>query len=325
MSSVTSATLKVRVQRRTVEAQDICGLELVSADGAQLPAFSAGAHIDLHLPGGLIRQYSLCNDPAETHRYQIAVLRDPASRGGSAAAHDALTEGSVLSISEPRNHFALDRAAPSHLLFAGGIGVTPILCMAERLASIEAPFAMHYACRAPERMAFFARIHGSVFAPQVQFYSGEGPTEQRLDIAAVLAGAAPGAHLYVCGPKGFMDAVLGAARAQGWAKQRLHWEFFAAADAGPRSDDGSFEVKIASSGRVIPVAPDQTVAQALSAVGVEVMLSCEQGVCGTCLTRVLEGEVDHRDVFLTPSEKAENDRFMPCCSRAKSACLVLDL
>lgn len=325
MTTPASATLQVRVARRTVEAQDIRGLELAAVDGKPLPAFSAGSHIDVHLPGGIVRQYSLCNDPAETHRYQIAVLRDPASRGGSAAVHDALQEGATLAISAPRNHFALAHAAPSHLLLAGGIGVTPILCMAERLAATQAAFQMHYACRSAERMAFAERIRGAAFATKVQLHFDEGAAEQRLDIAAVLASAAPGAHLYVCGPKGFMDAVLAAARTQGWAEDRLHWEFFAGADAGPRADDGRFEVKIASSGRVIAVLPDQTVVQALSAAGVEVMISCEQGVCGTCLTHVLDGEVDHRDAYLTPEEQAANDQFTPCCSRARSACLVLDL
>lgn len=325
MTSPARATLEVRVTRRTEEAQDICGLELAAVDGKPLPAFSAGSHIDVYLPGDIVRQYSLCNDPAETHRYQIAVLRDPASRGGSAAVHDALLEGRTLAISAPRNHFALAHAAPSHLLLAGGIGVTPILCMAERLAATQAAFEMHYTSRSAERMAFADRIRNSAFAARVHLHFDDGAAEQRLDIAAVLAAARPGAHLYVCGPKGFMDAVLAGARALGWAEERLHWEFFAGADAGPRGDDGSFEVRIASSGRVIPVAPDQTVVQALSDAGVEIMISCEQGVCGTCLTRVLEGEIDHRDAYLTPEEQAANDQFTPCCSRARSACLVLDL
>ena len=325
MTTPAQATLQVRVARRTAEAQDICGLELVSADGRPLPAFSAGSHIDVHLPGGIVRQYSLCNDPAESHRYQIAVLRDPASRGGSAAVHDALREGDVLSISAPRNHFALAHDAPAHLLLAGGIGVTPILCMAERLAAVGAAFRMHYACRTPERTAFAERICGAAFAPQVRFHYGNGPAAQRLDIEAVLLAAEPGTHLYVCGPQGFMDAVLDAARALGWDEARLHWEFFAAAEPAVREGDGAFEVQLASTGRVVAVASDQTVTQALAAAGVEVMVSCEQGVCGTCLTRVLQGEIDHRDSYLTAEEQAAHDQFTPCCSRAKSARLVLDL
>lgn len=325
MRADTRAELQVRVARRTLEAEGICGLELVAADGAPLPAFAAGSHVDVHLPGGIVRQYSLCNDPAETHRYQIAVLRDPGSRGGSAAVHDLVAEGDALRISAPRNHFALAADAPRHLLLAGGIGVTPILCMAERLALLGARFRMHYSGRSAPRMAFRARIAAAPFADRVQLHFDDGEAAQRLDIAAVLAAAEADTHLYVCGPQGFMDAVLGAARQQGWAEERLHWEFFAAADAGPRGGDAGFEVQLASSGRVVSVAAGQSVTQALLAAGVEVMVSCEQGVCGTCLTRVLAGEVDHRDAYLTPEEQAAHDQFTPCCSRARSERLVLDL
>jgi vanillate O-demethylase ferredoxin subunit len=174
-------------------------------------------------------------------------------------------------------------------------------------------------------MAFVDRIQGASFAGRVQFHFDDGAAAQKLDLNAVLARPQPGTHLYVCGPKGFMDAVLATARAQGWGEEQLHWEFFAGADAAPRADDGSFEVQLASSGRVIAIAPDKTVTQALSEAGVEIMVSCEQGVCGTCLTRVLQGEVDHRDAYLTPEEQAANDQFTPCCSRSKSPRLVLDL
>jgi vanillate O-demethylase ferredoxin subunit len=229
-------------------------------------------------------------------------------------------------ISAPKNHFALAHDAKRSLLLAGGIGVTPILCMAERLAVMGADFEMHYATRSRERTAFFDRIECSAYADKVKFHFDDGDAAQRLDLAAVLGTPQPGTHLYVCGPKGFMDAVLGAARQAGWGESQLHWEYFAAgAEAAPRADDGSFEVQLASSGRVIPVAPDQTVVQALADAGVEVLVSCEQGVCGTCLTRVLQGEIDHRDMYLTPEEQAAHDQFTPCCSRAKSARLVLDL
>lgn len=323
--SVASSTLMVRVARKAVEAQDICSLELVDADGGALPSFSAGSHIDVHLPGGVVRQYSLCNDPAETHRYLVAVLRDPGSRGGSIAVHDAVKEGDTLTISAPKNHFALAHEVRRSLLLAGGIGVTPILCMAERLAVIDADFEMHYAARSRERMAFIERIQGSAFAGRVQFHFDDGVPEQKLDLGAVLARPEAGTHLYVCGPKGFMDAVLATARAKGWSEFHLHWEFFAGTDAAPRSGDEAFEVQLASSGRVITVAPDKTVTQALAEAGVEIAVSCEQGVCGTCLTRVLDGTPDHRDSYLTPQEQAANDQFTPCCSRSKSACLVLDL
>lgn len=321
--------IAVRVVRKRTEAEGICSFELASASGAPLPAFSAGSHVDVHIggaggAGGLTRQYSLCNDPSESHRYLIAVLRESASRGGSAAMHDQVHEGSVLTISPPKNHFALAHDAPRHLLMAGGIGVTPILCMAERLAAVGATFEMHYAARSRSRLAFADRIAGSRFADRVHLHLDDGPAAQRLDLAAVLAAQPPLTHLYVCGPRGFMDAVIAAARAAGWPDGRIHFEFFAA-DVAPRCGDGAFEVQLASSGRLIAVKPDQTVIDALAAAGVVVPTSCEQGVCGTCLTRVIDGAPDHRDSYLTPEEQAAGDQFLPCCSRSHSARLVLDL
>lgn len=318
------STLRVRVARKAMEARDIATFELVAVDGTPLPPFAAGAHVDVQLPGGLTRQYSLCNDPAETHRYLIGVLRDAASRGGSAAMHDQVREGDELTISVPKNHFPLAHGAARSLLVAGGIGITPILCMAERLATLGAEFELHYCTRSPERTAFTGRIAASGFAARVQHHFDDGAASQKLDIATLVAAPQPGTHLYVCGPKGFMDAVLGAARAAGWPEGQLHYEFFAA-DVGPSESDGAFEVQLASSGRVVTVAKEQTVVAALSAIGVMIPTSCEQGVCGTCLTRVLEGEPDHKDLYLTPQEQEANDQFLPCCSRAKSARLVLDL
>jgi vanillate O-demethylase ferredoxin subunit len=197
--------------------------------------------------------------------------------------------------------------------------------MAEQLAVIGADFQMHYATRSFECAAFIDRIEQSRFADRVQLHFDDGDRTQRLELDAVLAATEPDTHLYVCGPKGFMDAVLGTARAQGWAESNLHWEFFSGENVAPRNGDEAFDVQLASSGRVITVAPDKTVTQALSDAGVEVMVSCEQGVCGTCVTRVIEGIPDHRDCYLTPQERATNDQFTPCCSRSKSARLVLDL
>jgi vanillate O-demethylase ferredoxin subunit len=316
--------LRVRVAARRVEAVDICSFELVSADGTPLPAFSAGSHVDVAVGEGITRQYSLCNDPAEAHHYQIAVLRDPATRGGSAAMHDRVQVGDVLAISAPKNHFPLAHEARKSLLVAGGIGITPILCMADRLALTGADFELHYCTRSRERTAFHDRIRASRFASRVQFHFDDGPPEQRFDIAARLATPEPGTHLYVCGPRGFMDAVLGTARARGWPESQVHYEFFAA-EVAPSATDDSFEVQLASSGRVVVVPKDRTVVQALAAAGVEVQTSCEQGVCGTCITRVLEGVPDHKDSYFTPEEHAKNDQFTPCCSRAKTKRLVLDL
>lgn len=319
-----TATLSVRVAAKKAEAQDICSFELVEVSGRGLPAFSAGSHVDIHLGDGLTRQYSLCNDPAESHRYLIAVLRDPATRGGSLAMHDRVQVGDLLQISAPKNHFALAHDAQRHLLLAGGIGVTPILCMAERLAATGAEFEMHYCTRSLERTAFAGRIAAAPFAPRVQLHFDDGPAGQRFDIAARLATPEPGTHLYVCGPKGFMDAVLAIARQRGWPESQLHWEFFAA-EVASKATDESFEVQVASSGRVVVVPKNQTVVQALAVAGIEVPTSCEQGVCGTCITRVIEGIPDHKDLYFTPEEQAANDQFTPCCSRAKSARLVLDL
>ncbi|MBO9646631.1 MAG: oxidoreductase [Pseudacidovorax sp.] len=316
-------SLQVRVQRKSQEAEGIVALELVSADGRPLPGFGAGSHIDVNLPNGLVRQYSLCNSAAERHRYRIAVLREPTSRGGSAAVHDLVKEGDVLTISAPRNHFAL-HDAPRSLLLAGGIGVTPILCMAQRLATWGADFEMHYCTRSPARTAFREEIAASAFADRVHLHHDDGPEAQKLRVAELLKTPEPGTQIYVCGPGGFIDHVVNTAKANGWPAQQIHLEYFAAA-AQDTSGDQPFEVKLTSSGQTYRIPKDQTIVQALRAEGVEIMVSCEQGVCGTCITRVLEGVPDHRDCYLTDDERAANDQFTPCCSRSKTPLLVLDL
>jgi vanillate O-demethylase ferredoxin subunit len=315
--------LAVKVVRRAQEADDIVSFELARAGGAPLPAFSAGSHIDVQVPGGSTRQYSLCNDSSEQHRYRIAVLRDPASRGGSVAMHEGVHEGDVLHISEPRNHFPLHHADRT-LLFAGGIGVTPLLCMAQRLATIGVDFTLHYCTRSPERTAFRAEIGASAFADRVQFHYDSGAPSQKLDLETALANPDGGTHLYVCGPTGFIGHVVDAAKARGWHADQIHVEHFSAAPQRSAADT-AFEVKVASSGKTYTVAPGQSVVQALQAHRVEILTSCEQGVCGTCITRVLEGEPDHRDMYFTEEERAKNDQFTPCCSRARSKTLVLDL
>jgi len=319
-----SSSISVRVSRKAIEAVDICSFELMPVDGKTLPPFSAGSHIDVHIPNGFTRQYSLCNSSGESSRYLVGVLKDASSRGGSRAMHELVNEGDVLQISAPKNHFALAHDAGCHLLLAGGIGITPILCMAERLAMVGEPFQMHYCARSATRMAFGERIRSAAFAPQVQFHLDDGDTAQKLDLQALLASPESGTHVYVCGPKGFMDAVLGAARSSGWSEAQLHYEFFST-QMVETDGDQDFEVKLASSGKVIAVPKGRTVTQALAEAGIQVPTSCEQGVCGTCLTRVLEGVPDHRDLYLMPDEQANNDQFTPCCSRAKTRMLVLDL
>ena len=315
--------LAVKVLRKKQEAHDIASFELVKPDGSALPGFSAGSHIDVQVPGGLTRQYSLCNDAAEQHRYRIAVLRDAASRGGSTGMHDAVKEGDTLLISEPRNHFPLVHAQRT-LLFAGGIGVTPLLCMAQRLAQVGAEFAMHYCTRAPSRTAFRDEIAQAPWADRVNFHFDDGDAAQKLQLEQVLAQPEAGTHLYVCGPTGFIDWVVKTADRLGWGKDQVHLEYFGAAPQDT-AGDRAFQVKIASSGATYEVPADETVVHALQKQGIEILVSCEQGVCGTCITRVLQGECDHRDLYFTDDEKAKHDQFTPCCSRAKSDVLVLDL
>lgn len=316
-------SIAVKVINKREEALDIVSFELARVDGKPLPPFSAGSHVDVQVRPDLVRQYSLCNDPGERHRYLIAVLRDPGSRGGSVAMHDDVQAGDELTISEPKNHFPLTHAGHT-LLLAGGIGVTPLLCMAERMAQTDADFSMHYCARSPERTAFRERIAGSSFAGRVQFHYDDGDAQQKLDLPALLANPSADRALYVCGPKGFIDFVVNSAAAAGWASANVHVEYFGAA-VQASEDDGAFQVKLASSGSVYTIPADKTVVNVLRENGVEIPFSCEQGVCGTCIVRVLEGEPDHRDLFLTEEEQEANDQFAPCCSRSKSKMLVLDL
>jgi len=316
--------INVQIASKTQETADICLLELARPDGGALPAFSAGAHIDVHLPGGVIRQYSLCNHPGESDRYQVAVLRDPESRGGSIMIHDQLNEGDDIAISEPRNLFPLEHDAAKHLLIAGGIGITPILCMAERLSHMDREFELHYCTRTPEETAFRQRILDSDFNTRVRFHHSRHDNGKRLDAEALLAKPDAGTHLYVCGPNPFMAYVLETARQHGWSEARLHREYFAAEEISHDSDT-AFEVQLASSGAVIQIPEDRSVLEVLLELDIDIPFACEEGVCGTCATRLLEGEPDHRDVFMTPEEHAANDEFAACCSRARSKRLVLDI
>lgn len=316
-------TFLVQVTAKQREAEDIASFELASTDGRTLPPFPAGAHIDVEIRPGLVRQYSLCNDPAETHRYLIAVLRDPNSRGGSAGMHDTVQVGDIIRISEPKNHFAL-MPAERYLLLAGGIGVTPILCMAERLHAIGAEFTMHYCARSSERAAFTERIKASGFASRVRFYLDADASAPKFNLTEVFSGARSGSHVYVCGPSGFIDFVAGTARTHGWPAGSVHQEYFGAAllDA---SSDAEFVVRLASTGISYSVPAGKTIVQVLAKHGITIPVSCEQGVCGTCITRILDGQPDHRDMYFSEEEQARNDQFTPCCSRSKSATLTLDL
>jgi vanillate O-demethylase ferredoxin subunit len=312
------------VTHRHDEAEDICSFELAAADGSALPPFDAGAHIDVHLDSGLIRQYSLCPGSGQNGRYLVGVLRGPASRGGSAAMH-ALQIGQQLRISAPRNHFPLVGNAQRHLLFAGGIGITPVLAMAEHLAASGQDFVLHYCARSPGRMAFAERLRTGPVGTRASFHFDDGASGQKLDLDVALGAPQDGDHVYVCGPGGFMDWVLSGARSRGWPEAQLHKEYFSASVQPAGAKDDAFEVQIGRGGAIHAVPAGCSIVEVLAKNGIEIAVSCEQGVCGTCLTRVLDGTPDHRDVFLTDQERAANDCFTPCCSRANSARLVLDL
>lgn len=316
--------LRAIVTAKRTETPSTCSIELRGAEGRPLPAFSAGAHVHVRLPGGSVRAYSLCNNPSDWDRYVLGVHRSAQSRGGSRAVHERVAAGEVLCISAPRNHFALAPQARHSVLVAAGIGITPLLSMAEHLGARDASFELHYVARSRETAAFLSHLECSSFSKRVRLHLSAGVSPSRIAPSVLVPAPNPDSHLYVCGPPGFMDAVLARARLLGWPLDRLHQERFAAVQ-GDAGGAQAFGIRLARSGAHLTVGASESVVQALAAAGVHVPVSCEQGVCGTCLTRVLAGEPDHRDMYLSPEERARNDCFLPCCSRAASAELTLDL
>lgn len=316
--------LEVCVSQKIIEADGVCSFELLAANGAALPAFTAGSHVDVHVAPGVVRQYSLCNSPQDQGRYVIAVLLETESRGGSRGMHLEVGQGARLTIGAPRNLFDLDLTGQRYLLFAGGIGITPILAMAHALIAAGKDFELHYCGRSAQRLAFVELLSSAPFSQHLRLHVDDGPVEQRFNAAQVLAGPAVGDQLYVCGPAGFMAHVQSTAQSCGWSDQQIHREDFA---APPQvlEGDRAFEVELARSGRVITVPARQTVLEVLLENAIEIDSSCEQGICGACMTGVLAGEPDHRDQFMTATEHARNDCFTPCCSRSNSPRLVLDL
>jgi vanillate O-demethylase ferredoxin subunit len=300
--------------------------ELRAATGGTLPSFEAGAHIDVHLGPSLIRPYSLCNSPQETGRYLICVRRDDAGRGGSRTLHRDLTVGRRLRISPPRNHFPLV-AARRHVLVAGGIGITPLLSMAEALAARGAAFVLHHYTSSVTEAPLLERLQTSAFAERTVVHHSDQGDSVRTGLPAELLVPDPDTAVYVCGPDGFMSHVMAKTAAVGWQPGQIHTERFAPATPVPAGDEvtAEFTVRIASTGIGYPVPADHTIADVLTANGVEVELSCEQGICGACLTPVLAGEPDHRDEVQTPDERATNDRITICCSRARTPELLLGL
>jgi vanillate monooxygenase ferredoxin subunit len=321
---VTADLLQVRVAGRKAEATDICSFELVAPDGGELPAFTAGSHIDVHTGEGLIRQYSLCGDPAGRRAYRIAVKREPGSRGGSRWMHERLRDNDVLTISAPRSNFRLNEAAGRSVLIAGGIGITPLLSMALRLEALGKPFELQYFSRSIAHTAFHELLSQRKYADRVGFHYALEPEAVRAYLRKYLWHRQEGAELYLCGPRPFMDLVEQTA-AVTWPPEAVHLEYFGADPASLSGPRDSFTVRLARAGGECRVGPEQTIVQALAGCGVHVTTSCEQGVCGTCLTGVLEGVPDHRDVFLTDEERAEGSKMLPCVSRSRSEVIVLDL
>ncbi|SFK26226.1 PDR/VanB family oxidoreductase [Celeribacter neptunius] len=313
--------IEAKILKRETQARDIVVLDLVATNGTPLPAFEAGAHIDVEIEPGLTRQYSLCGDPTMPDRYRIGVLKDPNSRGGSTRLHELFAEGQVIRIGEPRNLFPLDERASESVLLGGGIGITPMIAMAYRLQTEGKPFTLHYCARERATAAFLDELTSAPFADKVHFHFDSGEGTDCFD-ATDLPDPDNGAHVYTCGPEGFMTHMHDLALARGYAPEALHQEFFSA-DVDNTGD--SFDVELAQSGQTVTVAEGQSIVEALAEIGVRIEVSCEQGICGTCLCDVLEGEPDHRDSFLTDEEKADGDQITLCCSRAKSSKLVLDL
>ncbi|MCG8505182.1 MAG: PDR/VanB family oxidoreductase [Sphingomonadales bacterium] len=321
-----SELIDVVVAAKELIADDIARLELRRADGGALPAFSPGAHIDVHIGERLIRQYSLCNEPGEESRYVLGVLHEKRGRGGSSAIHEKVKTGDTLKISPPKNNFMLREEAAHTLLFAGGIGITPLLCMARRLFALGAAFDLHYCCRTESRAAFLDELRSTGLEGHSHLYFDDaGPG---LDIAGVLDTAPADAHLYVCGPTGFMQAVTQSAAEAQWSTDRIHQEFFVApadSEAGAGSDSSAFVVELARSQKEFSIPADKSIVDVLYDAGIEPPVSCEQGVCGTCVTKIIDGTPLHKDVYLTDDEKSSNTVMTICCSRALTPRLVLDL
>ncbi len=317
--------MQLRVRAITWEAEGILGFELVPlVAGALLPHFDAGSHIDIHLPGSaLVRSYSLLNTPGEQQRYCIAVNRDAASRGGSKAMHEAIRPGQVLSVSAPRNNFALNETAAGTVLIAGGIGVTPILSMARRLSVLGKPWRLHYAARTAAQAAFVPELRqlaaDSGAACEIVF--DREPGGRMLDLGAIAASLGAAEHVYCCGPLPMLEAFEKATATL--PRERVHVEYFAAKEAAATA--GGYVIKLAKAGRQLQVQAGQSILDCLNAAGMDPPYSCREGICGTCEVVVLDGVPDHRDLVLSDAERAANNRIMICCSGAKTASLTLDL
>lgn len=321
LSATTSELLELRLVAVTYSAEGTNLYEFRRPGGGALPAFTAGAHVDLHLPNGLIRQYSLANAQDETVRYVVGVKREAEGRGGSAWIHDQLRVGRVLPVSRPRNHFPLVEDGSPVVLIAGGIGVTPLYSMAQRLRALGSEWSLHYAARNRAEAALLDQL--TEVAERVHLHFDEENEGRPIDLAAILAAADPAAHLYCCGPGGMLDAFEAQCKVSGIDPARVHVERFSALPPAPIAQ--GFVVELARSGIELSIAPGQTILDCARAVGLPVEASCEQGICGACETRVLAGIPDHLDMILNDAERASNKTMMICCSGSRSERLTLDM
>jgi phthalate 4,5-dioxygenase reductase subunit len=311
---------KVRVARKADLAGGIYLFELHDTQGKALPPFTAGAHLTVEVPCGVRRNYSLCSAPSEAKFYQIAVKRDASGRGGSISMADDVHEDDLLAISAPRNNFELHPRAEKFLFIAGGIGITPILSMMRYLkAQGNDDFKLIYCTRDAQSTAFLPELTLPEFSQHVQLHHDQGDINNALDFWPVFETPTK-AHVYCCGPKGLMESV--ADMSGHWPSGSVHFESFGV-DASAYAANTAFTVHLQKTGTSLVVAADQTILQALRGAGLRVTSSCESGTCGSCKTRLIAGEVEHRDMVLSEDEKA--DHIMVCVSRAKSPELVLDL
>lgn len=323
MSAAVDRILMVEVSDIAAEARDVVRVELRAAGGAMLPPFQPGAHVEVALPGGLVRHYSLVNDCRESDRYVIAVCRTVDSRGGSDFLHSSVRRGTKLKISPPRNNFPLNPDAGRYLFVAGGIGITPIMAMIHWCDANEKPWRLIYAARSRQRAAFFEDLSFGADAHRIRFHFKE-EKHVSLDIAAALADLAADEHVYCCGPASLMQAVKEQTADRPAGTVRFEW-FTAPDDPAAGADDGEFTVTLKRDGRTLAVPPGLSVLEVLENNGLVIPYSCREGLCGTCRTTVLAGQPDHRDYVLTDEEREAGTAMMVCVSRALSPDLVLDL
>ena len=304
--------MKLRVTRNDTIADGINLFEFRDAGGSELPQFSAGAHIAIHVPNGMLRKYSLCNDPAERDRYQVAVKREVNGRGGSCSLIDDVKAGDELAVVAPVNDFGLPPRAQDFLFIAGGIGVTPMVAMIRQVMAEGKRFRLYYCTRSPETTAFREELSAPQFKDMVTIHYDQGDPSRSLDLRPILAERKNREHLYCCGPRPLMEAVR--AMTDRWSPTAVHFEAFSEAETH-KPDDKPFKVCLARSGTVLDVSTSMTILEVLREHGLEVPSSCETGTCGTCRTRLLAGEADHRDLVLAEHER--KDTIMICVSRAR--------